>query len=170
MHFSWKYQSDITIHQDYLKNTKNLFSSFYSVCEGSSFFPCVCHTYAVRHTTFSILWCHFECDYHHTLNEGSSKSSDQQLQINYESNFSQINSYWSNNVRSSMFDRSKPKIRCLSSITNRWTCSNLFDVQKSYVRVSSKSNLVNLVKAILGSKFDVWSFEAKNWVFQSDHQ
>ena len=94
MHFSWKYQSDITIHQDYLKNTKNLFSSFYSVCEGSSFFPCVCHTYAVRHTTFSILWCHFECDYHHTLNEGSSKSSDQQLinsKINSKSNFSQIN-------------------------------------------------------------------------------
>ena len=33
--------------------------------EGSSFFLHVYHTYAVRHTTFSILWCHFECDYRH---------------------------------------------------------------------------------------------------------
>ena len=36
----------------------------------------------------------------------------------------------SNNVRSLMFDRSKPKIRCSSSITNRWTRSSLFNVRK----------------------------------------
>ena len=29
-----------------------------------------------------------------------------------------------------MFDRSKPKIGCSSSITNRWTCSSSFDVRK----------------------------------------
>ena len=34
----------------------------------------------------------------------------------------------SNNVRSLMFDHSKPKIGCLSSITKRWTLSSLFDV------------------------------------------
>ena len=38
------------------------------------------------------------------------------------------------------------------------------------MRVSSKSNLVNLVKALLGSKSDVQSFEAKNRVFQFDYQ
>ena len=32
------------------------------------------------------------------------------------------------------------------------------------------SNLVNVVKALLGSKFDVRSFEAKNRVFEFDHQ
>ena len=32
------------------------------------------------------------------------------------------------------------------------------------------SNLVNVVKALLGSKFDVRSFEAKNRVFKFDHQ
>ena len=37
---------------------------------GSSFFLHVYHTYAVRHTTFSILWCHFECDYRHVEWEG----------------------------------------------------------------------------------------------------
>ena len=36
----------------------------------------------------------------------------------------------SNYVRSSMFDRSKPKIGCSSSITIRWTRSSLFDVRK----------------------------------------
>ena len=76
----------------------------------------------------------------------------------------------SNNVRSSMFDRSKPKIGCSSSITNRWTRSSSFDVRKNDVRDSLKSNLVNLVKALLGSKFDVRSFEAKNRVFEFVHQ
>ena len=74
-----------------------------------------------------------------------------------------LNSDGSNNVRSSMFDHSKPKIGCSSSITTR---SSSFDVRKSDVRDSSKSNLVNLVKALLGSKFDVRSFEAKNRVFE----
>ena len=32
------------------------------------------------------------------------------------------------------------------------------------------SDLVNLVKALLGSKFKVCSFEAKNRVFEFDHQ
>ena len=32
------------------------------------------------------------------------------------------------------------------------------------------SNLVNVVKNVLGSKFDVQSFEAKNRVFEFDHQ
>ena len=32
------------------------------------------------------------------------------------------------------------------------------------------SNLVNLVKALLGSMFDVRSFEAKNRVFEFDYQ
>ena len=36
--------------------------------------------------------------------------------------------------------------------------------------VCSLSNLVNLVKAPLGSKFDVRSFEAKNRVFEFDDQ
>ena len=42
-----------------------------------------------------------------------------------------------------MFVCSKPKIGC----------SSLFDVRKNYVRVSSISNLVNLVKALSGSMF-----------------
>ena len=41
---------------------------------------------------------------------------------------------------------------------------------KNDVRVCSISNLVNLVKALLSSKFDVRSFEAKNRVFQFHHQ
>ena len=32
------------------------------------------------------------------------------------------------------------------------------------------SNLVNPVKALLDSKFDVWSFVAKNSVFEFDHK
>ena len=74
------------------------------------------------------------------------------------------------NVRSSIFDRSKPKIGCSSSITNRWTLSSSFNVQKSDVRVSSMSDLVNVEKAVLGSTFDFRSFEAKNRVFEFDHQ
>ena len=69
-----------------------------------------------------------------------------------------------------MFDRSKPKIGCSSSITNRQTRSSLFDVQKNDVWVSSMSNILNVVKALLGSKFDVLSFEAKNRVFKFNHQ
>ena len=45
-----------------------------------------------------------------------------------------------------------------------------FNVQKNDVGVSSMSNLVNVVKTVLGSKFDVRSFEAKNRVFEFDHQ
>ena len=54
----------------------------------------------------------------------------------------------SNNIWSLMFDRLKPKIGCSSSITIRWTRSSSFDVQKKGVRVSSMSNLANLVKAL----------------------
>ena len=58
--------------------------------------------------------------------------------------------------------------------------SSSFDVQKMLfefvqcskndVQVSSMSNSVNLVKALLGLMFDVHSFEAKNRVFEFDHQ
>ena len=43
---------------------------------------------------------------------------------------------------------------------------------KNDVPVSLMSNLVNLLKALLGSKFDVRSFifKAKNRVFKFDHQ
>ena len=75
----------------------------------------------------------------------------------------------SSDVGSSMFDCSKLKIGCSSLITYRWTCSSSFDVRKSDVRVSSKSDLVSLVKALLGLKFDVRSFEAKNGVFEFDY-
>jgi len=69
-----------------------------------------------------------------------------------------------------MFDRLKLKMGCLSSITNRLTHSNLFDVRKNDVQVSSLSHLVILVKALLCSMFDVCSFEAKNMVFKVDLQ
>ena len=62
----------------------------------------------------------------------------------------------SNYVQNSMFDCSKPKIGCSSLITKRWTNSSPFDVRKNDVQVSSMSNLVNLVKALLlGLNFDV---------------
>ena len=76
----------------------------------------------------------------------------------------------SNNVGSSMSNRSKPKIGCSSSITNRLTCSNSFDVRKNDVQVSLMINLVNLVTALLGSKFNDRSFEAINRVLKFDHQ
>ena len=48
---------------------------------------------------------------------------------------------------------------------------NTFEfIRKNYVPVSSISNLVNLVKALLGSMFDVCLFGAKNRVFEFDHQ
>ena len=82
---------------------------------------------------------------------------------------SRINSDGSNNVRSSMFVHSKPKIGCWSLITIRLTHSSSFDVWKNDVRVSSMSKLVNVVKTLLGSKFDVRSFKAKNGVFEFDY-
>ena len=54
--------------------------------------------------------------------------------------------------------------------TNIWTRSSSFDVRIDDVQVSLMSNLVNLVKALLDSKFDVRSFEAKNKVFEFDHR
>ena len=48
----------------------------------------------------------------------------------------------SNYVRSSMFDRSKAKIGCSSSISNKWTRSSSFDVWKNDVQASPMSNLV----------------------------
>ena len=41
---------------------------------------------------------------------------------------------------------------------------------KNDVRVSSMSNLVNVVKIVLGSKFDVRSFQGKNRVFEFNFQ
>ena len=76
----------------------------------------------------------------------------------------------SSDVGSSMFDCSKLKIGCSSLITYRWTCSSSFDVRKSDVWNSSKNNSVNLVKALLGLKFDVWLFKAKNRMFEFNHQ
>ena len=71
----------------------------------------------------------------------------------------------SNHVRSSMFNCLKLKIGRSSSITNRQRCSRTFDFRDSLM-----SNLVNLVKALLGSMLDFCSFEAKNRVFKLDHQ
>ena len=76
----------------------------------------------------------------------------------------------SSDVGSSMFDCWKLKIGCLSLITYRWTCSSSFDDWKDNVWVSPIINLVNLVKALLGLKFDVWLFKAKNRMFEFNHQ
>ena len=76
----------------------------------------------------------------------------------------------SNYVRSSMFDCSKPKIECSSSITKRLTRSSPFDVRKKDIRVCSMINLVNIAKALLGSMFYVCLFEAINRVFELNHQ
>ena len=72
----------------------------------------------------------------------------------YTAHVSVFSSDGSNYVRSSMLDRLKPKIGCLSLISKRWTCSSQFNVQKNDVRVCSISNLLNLVKALLGSILD----------------
>ena len=76
----------------------------------------------------------------------------------------------SNYVQSSMFNRSKPKVGCLSLITRRWTCSSPFNVRKNDVQDCSMSCSVNLMKALLGLMFDVRSLETKNWGFEFDHQ
>ena len=68
-----------------------------------------------------------------------------------------------------LFERLKPKIGCSSLITKRWTRLSPFDVRKNDVRVCSMSDFVILIEALLGSMFDVSSFEAKNWVFEFDH-
>ena len=69
-----------------------------------------------------------------------------------------------------MFNHSKPKIGCSSLIIKICTRSNLFDVRKNDVQVSLMSNLVNLAKGLLCSKFDVRLFKAKNRVLEFDHQ
>ena len=69
-----------------------------------------------------------------------------------------------------MFGRSKPKIGCSSSINNRRICSSLFNVRKHDVQMSLMSDLVNLVKSLLGSMFDVHLFQAKNRVFEFHYQ
>ena len=61
----------------------------------------------------------------------------------------------SDNVRSLMHDRLMPKIGCSSSITNTRTSLSSLNVRKNDVPVSLMSNLINLVKALLGSMFDV---------------
>ena len=70
----------------------------------------------------------------------------------------------SNYVQSSMFDSLKPKIGCSSTITKS---SSPFDVRKNDIRDCSMSDFVNLLKAVLGSMFDVWSLDS---VFEFDHQ
>ena len=70
----------------------------------------------------------------------------------------------SNYVQSLMFDHSKPKMKCSSTITKS---SSPFDVQKNDVQDCSMSDFVNLLKAVLGSMFDVWSYDS---VFEFDHQ
>ena len=62
----------------------------------------------------------------------SLESKNRVLEFDYQ----KMNTFKS--VQSSMFDRSKPKLGCSSSITKRWTCSSLFDVQ-----VCSMNDLVN---------------------------
>ena len=84
--------------------------------------------------------------------------------------FHVLNSEGSNYVQNSMVDCSKPKIAYSSLITKRWTLLNSFDVQKNNVRVISISDLVNLVKALLGLMFHVCSFKTKNRAFKFDHQ
>ena len=59
----------------------------------------------------------------------------------------------SNYVQILMFDHSKTKIGCSSSIANRWTRLSSFNVWKNDVWVSLMSNFVNLVKALLVSMF-----------------
>jgi len=51
--------------------------------------------------------------------------------------FRDASSDGSNNVRSLMFVRLKPKIGCSSSISKRWTRWTPFSVRKNYVRVCS---------------------------------
>ena len=85
--------------------------------------------------------------------QGEHKKTKNTFKWNLNLSFSIFCSDESNYVQSSMFDRSKAKIGCSSSISNKWTRSSSFDVRKNDVRVSSMSNLVNLVKALLGSMF-----------------
>ena len=66
--------------------------------------------------------------------------------------------------------RSKPKNWVFEFDYQKIIRSSSFDVRKTNVRVCSLSNLVNLVKALLGSKFDVRSFKAKIRGFDFDHQ
>ena len=55
-----------------------------------------------------------------------------------------------------MFERSKAKKECSSSITNRWIRSNSFNVWKNDGWVCSMSNLVNLVIALFVSMVFGW--------------
>ena len=70
-----------------------------------------------------------------------------------------------NYVWSSIFDRSKPKTRCSGSITNRWTRSSIFDVLKKWCS-SLLDEWFSKCEDLLGSMFDVHSFEAKIQVFK----
>ena len=53
--------------------------------------------------------------------------------------------------RSSMFNCSKPKIRCLSFITYKWPRLSLFNVRQNDVQVCTMNNSVNI-----GKTFYVW--------------
>ena len=71
------------------------------------------------------------------------------------------------------------KARCLILQSHKNVCEfdyqemNMFEFvrcSKKDVLVSSISNLVNLLKALLGSMSDVRLFEAKNRVFEFDYK
>ena len=62
-----------------------------------------------------------------------------------------------------MFDRSKPKIGCLSSITRRWTHSSPFDVQKNDVRVCSMKRLLGTMSVHSKPKFRCSSLIINRW-------
>ena len=74
---------------------------------------------------------------------------------------------WTMFVRCPFIDL-KPKIRCSSSISKRWTRSSILNVGKNDVLVRSMSNSANLVMGY--TTLDVCLFEAKNRVFEFDHQ
>ena len=49
------------------------------------------------------------------------------------------------------------------------TCLSPLDVRKNDFGVCLLSNLINLVKALLGLMLDVRPFKARNWMFEFDH-
>ena len=74
-----------------------------------------------------------------------------------------------------MFDRSKPKLGCLSSMTSRWKCSSLFDVRKmmfEFVQCSIKwcsthhyeMNLSKAQKVQSRSGFSLWKPMYELWI------
>ena len=70
-----------------------------------------------------------------------------------------------------MFEFSKLKIGCSSSITKRWIPLSPCNVRKNDVQVCSMSDLVILInKGPIGSMFNVLSFKPKNRMLEFNHQ